>query len=324
MLITALSVVSLQQALFASLLALVVSVVCQLYQHIWRPSGIQGAHRSARVNCAQQQPLNMAGVCTEKELDAYEGKETISLEFAGRVRCRVGNRPPEAELQPSQDVLHAPSTGSPSLHACCAPPSYEEHSSMGTTPESFLVGICPPAAYASTATTIGSHSPRAATFTLAMSSGDGSQCQLHSLSSSSPALATSIVITSASSSSSSKPGSMATLENLCNGAPFSSSNPESSGGALQLDTICQPDTMPASPAYDLARMLVNNARAQTYTPMFTLGRVALKIPDHHPSDLPATATWTQPYCEALQGQGVALIGAYVRQGKREAGLAVAG
>ncbi|GLI62611.1 hypothetical protein VaNZ11_005273 [Volvox africanus] len=84
------------------------------------------------------------------------------------------------------------------------------------------------------------------------------------------------------------------------------------GGALPSDTSFRPDN--TSSAYDTARALVCHPWAQPYTPVFTLGRIALKIPDRDPSDLGALAVWTRPYCEALESEGIALVGVYVRQG----------
>ncbi|GLC55811.1 hypothetical protein PLESTB_001031400 [Pleodorina starrii] len=84
------------------------------------------------------------------------------------------------------------------------------------------------------------------------------------------------------------------------------------GDALPPDTDCRPDNI--SSPYDTARLLINQAFAQPYTPLFTLGRVALKIPDRDPGDLPPPDVWTRPYCDALEGEGIALVGAYVRHG----------
>ncbi|KXZ54337.1 hypothetical protein GPECTOR_5g42 [Gonium pectorale] len=73
-----------------------------------------------------------------------------------------------------------------------------------------------------------------------------------------------------------------------------------------------PPSVPS--AYATACALVNQSWSQPYTPVFTLSRLALKVPDRHPTDLPPAAEWALPYCEALGVQGVALVGAYVRPG----------
>lgn len=81
---------------------------------------------------------------------------------------------------------------------------------------------------------------------------------------------------------------------------------------LSLDTIRQPDDQLAALQY--ARKVMHQASCMRYTPTFTVGRVALKIPDRHVDDLPPLETWTAPFRSALSTQGVGLLGVYVRQG----------
>ncbi len=81
---------------------------------------------------------------------------------------------------------------------------------------------------------------------------------------------------------------------------------------VSLDTIRQPDDQLA--ALQHARKVVHQASCMAYTPSFTVGRVALKIPDRHLDDLPPLETWTAPFRSALSAQGVGLLGVYVRQG----------
>ncbi|GIL69651.1 hypothetical protein Vretifemale_567, partial [Volvox reticuliferus] len=238
--------------------------------------------RSESHTCADKSQEECSGHCSESGLRPHVN--SWATELFPQSQLHLGLEPQPVPLQ------SLPAYSARSCQACNSPKVADCALKIGR--------YCPDDNTPAAATV--TRSPSTSISAGCKSSGDGSQSLAAS---SSPSI---VPVTPPSACPSKHTGGCGVTDVASTGASGATC------GALPSDKSFRPDN--TSSAYDTARALVCHPWAQPYTPIFTLGRIALKIPDRDPSDLEPLATWTRPYCEALEAEGIALVGVYVRQG----------